>query len=292
MGDHRQPSRRPVAVAAAVALACGIAAGAGGVPAVTAVELRPAPKEASDDRGRVFRDGCLVDQQSRATRRCTYANRRSETRVLLFGDSEAMQFFPPLLRISRSRGWRLMTRLRAGCTPAAIRFSHRCDDWRRRSLRLIERSDHPDLVVVTGGVAYEAVRNRRRLSSKASGRWLRRGYVRTLRRLRRTGAHVAVIRDTPRPPHKIPGCVLRHPERPDRCDFSRRQPTNRAFDKRAARSVRGARLLDPTPVVCPGGTCTAVADDVLVYRDHVHFTATFAATLTPWLREHLPRPRR
>jgi hypothetical protein len=260
--------------------------------AVTAGDLRPTPTQADGDRGRVFSDGCLVDQQRTATKRCVYGKRRSPVTAVLFGDSEAMQFFPPLVRIARSRGWRLVTRLRAGCTPADVKFSFRCDRWRDRTLGRIARRDRPNLVVVTGGVAYTVVRNGRRLSSRGSAPSLRRGYARTLRRLRRSGARVAVIKDTPRSPRAIPECVLRHRRRPDRCSFSRSQPTNRAFDRRAAAGVSGARLLDPTPVVCPGATCPAVTGDVLVYRDHVHFTATFAATLTRWLRERLPKPKR
>ena len=262
----------------------------GGASASTAEDLRPGPRQASDDRGQVYVDGCLVDQATRTTRRCVYAKRRSSTTVVLFGDSEAMQFFPPLLRIARARGWRLVTRLRAGCVPADIKFSFRCDDWRERTLRLIRHRDRPDLVVVTGGVAYRAIRHGSRLSSAASAPWLRRGWVRTLKRLRRSGARVALIKDTPRSPHKIPSCVLDHPRQLQRCNFARRQPTNRVFDRRAARRVAGVKLIDPTPVVCPGGICRAVADDVLVYRDSVHFTATFAATLTPFLKAELPVP--
>jgi hypothetical protein len=267
-----------------------LAAVAIAVPASAAAELRPAPREATHDRGRVYHDGCLVEQTTRATKRCVYGKRRSRVTVVLFGDSEAMQFFAPLLRISDERGWRLVTRLRAGCVPAAIKFSFRCDDWRKRTLRLIRRRDRPDLVVVTGGVVYRAIRDGRRLSSEASAPWLRRGWVRTLRRLRASGARVALINDTPRAPRDIPTCVLEHPQRPRKCDFARRQPTNRVFQRRAARRVRGVRLLDPTPVVCPGGNCPAVVGDVLVYRDSVHFTATFAATLTPWLKTELPAP--
>ena len=258
--------------------------------AVTVADLRPSPEQATDDRGRVFLDGCLVDQHSRATRRCVYGERRSTTTVLLFGDSEAMQFFPPLLRIARSRGWRLVTRLRAGCVPADIDFSFRRDSGRRRTLGLIEHHDRPDLIVTTGGVVYRAIRNGRRLSTRASAPWMRKGWVRTLKRLRSSGARVALIKDTPRSPRRIPECILEHPRRFDRCGFARRQPTNRQFDRRAARLVHGVTLLDPTPRVCPGSACPAVAGDVLVYRDAVHFTATFAATLTPWLRKELPDP--
>jgi hypothetical protein len=275
---------------------CSEAAPGAAVPApeegITAADLRPSPQRADGDRGTVYSDGCLVNQESTATKRCVYAKRRAGTRILLFGDSEAMQFFPPLLRLARQRGWKLMTRLRAGCTPAAVNFGPRCNKWRERTVRLITRRDRPGLVVVTFGVAYTAVRNGRRLSSRASAPWLRRGYARTLRRLRRSGARVAVIKDTPRSPREIPDCVMANSGDPARCDFSANQPTNRAFDRKAARRVRGAKLIDPTPEVCPGGTCQVVAGDVLVYRDDVHFTATFMRTLAPWLGERLPRPAR
>jgi hypothetical protein len=283
MAGGRKRALRATAPWAGAVLAMAIA-----VPA--AADLRPTPRDATGDRGQVYRDGCLVEQTSRATKRCVYAKRRSRTTVVLFGDSEAMQFFPPLLRVARARGWRLVTRLRAGCVPADIKFAFRCDDWRRRTLRLIEERDRPNLVVVTGGVVYRAIRAGRRLSRKASAPWLRLGWVRTLKRLRRAGARVALVKDTPRSPHDIPDCVLRHLRRPQRCAFARRQPTNSVFDRRAARRVRGVKLVDPTPVVCPGGTCPAVAGDVLVYRDSVHFTATFTATLTDWLRDELPPP--
>jgi hypothetical protein len=283
----RQPRGRAAAAALAIALV-GIAR-ADAAP-VTAADLRPSPEQATHDRGRAYRDGCLVDQRSSAARRCVYGTRGSGTTVVLFGDSEAMQFFPPLLSIAQSRGWRLITRLRAGCVPADIKFSFRCDSWRKRSLSLIRRRDRPDLVVTTGGVAYRAIRDGRRLSSRASKGWMRRGWVHTLQRLRGSGARVALIKDTPRSPRNVPACVIQHPGRLDSCAFTRRQPTNRDFDRRAARRVSGVSLLDPTDLVCPGRTCPAVSGDVLVYRDSVHFTATFAATLTPWLGERLPDP--
>jgi hypothetical protein len=35
---------------------------------------------------------------------------------------------------------------------------------------------------------------------------------------------------------------------------------------------------DPTPAVCPGTICRAVADGVITYRDDNHLTAAFAAS--------------
>lgn len=293
--------RRPASVAAVTVLfatAAGLAAAGRGTsptlppadPSVTAADLRPSPPRSTRDRGQFWHDGCI--ERRRRPSRCIYGKRRSRTTVVLFGDSEAGQFWAPLVRIARDRGWRLVTRLRPGCGPASIRFSYRCDRWRRATIRAIVRRDRPRLIVVTSGVAYRAVHRGRRLSSRASQSHLRRGYIRTLKRLRRSRARIAVIKDTPRSPRNVPKCVMRHGRDVHRCDFSRRQKTNRSFDRSAARRVRGVKLVDPTPLVCPGKTCPVVFGRVLAYRDDTHFTATLAATFEPWLAKHLPKPAR
>ena len=55
----------------------------------------------------------------------------------------------------------------------------------------------------------------------------------------------------------------------------------------AAREVQGVRLVDPGPVVCPGGTCPAARDGMVVFRDTAHLSATYALTLADWLEERI-----
>jgi hypothetical protein len=51
-------------------------------------------------------------------------------------------------------------------------------------------------------------------------------------------------------------------------------------------------VLDPTDLLCLADVCPSVIGDVLVYRNSGHLTASFAATLGPWLERRLPRPAR
>lgn len=257
----------------------------------TADSVRPSPAKADGDRGKLFADGCMIDQREMRWPTCVYGKRKSKKRVTLFGDSQAMQWFPALRQLARRHGWRLVGRTRAGCPPAAVNFSYRCDKWRKKALRLIERRDRPDLVVVGTGVIYEVIKGGRRLGLKASRRIQRRKLQRTLWRLRRAGARVVVMKTLSWAPFDIVECVAKNMRRLRKCAFQRKQPTNAVFEARAAKRVRGAKLVDARDRICLPKICPAVVDDMLVYRDRKHLSATFARSLAPWLDTRLPRPR-
>jgi hypothetical protein len=51
------------------------------------------------------------------------------------------------------------------------------------------------------------------------------------------------------------------------------------------------RVIDAADRFCLGRLCPAVIGNVLVYRQTGHITATYAATLAPWLERRLPAVR-
>ena len=265
--------------------------------------VRPKPRDASDDRGRMHRDGCLVPLPDTRSPRCVYGRARSGEHVVLFGDSHAMQWFPALVVVARRRGWRLAGLTKAGCTAASgvrtynqslEREYEECKTWRRRTLRRIVAEERPDLVLVASTIFNSVIRDGDRLSRRDSRPYLTRGFVRTLRRFARTGAQVVVLRDGPRAPEDIPTCVSGALEHLRRCAF----PLQGSFDPKApetvaARRLPNVRLIDTHRLLCPGGTCPAVVGNALIYRDRTHLTATFARTAARWLGRRLPvRPRR
>lgn len=261
-------------------------------PQQRAEAIRPDLTRAEDDRGRPFEEGCHIKGDDRVeSPACAYGDLRSDTTVVLFGDSHGLQYAPGMIALAQRRGWRLESLTRAGCTVALVALRPRCDRWREHTLRRIERTRPALVVVTTGTLGRYQVRDADgdRLSRKASQPLLERGMVRTLRRLKATGAKVAVIRDQPRLPFDPIDCVAANLESLDRCAFAPDRPSDLAFDARAARRVRGVRLIDPVPLLCPQGTYPSVIGNVLVYRNTYHLTATFAATLDRWLERRLPR---
>ena len=252
-----------LAVAAGVALSASIssppalAAGeAEGAPQLerthsiqrAATALRPRPRDASADRGRPYYDGCLAGERATTSKPCVYGKRRSKTTVVLFGDSHAMQYFPALQKIALRRRWRLVELTKGGCPPPRVRVIYtlsrreytQCDAWREYALRRIERTERPALVIAAASAHYTVVERGRRLGDGASLRALAAGYAPTLRRLRASVPHVAVLTDAPRPPSDIPECVSNAMRHLRRCAFSRRAAVGRRGDRRGRRAARAA----------------------------------------------------
>ncbi len=264
----------------------------------TVSEIRPTPATAGDDRGSLFDDGCLVKGKRRTSPRCVYGDPHGETTVVAFGDSHALEYFPALQRIAERRGWRLVGLTRASCPVGDVDYQPTCNAWRENTLRRIERDEHPDLVITSSATdsRFRVKLHGRRLSRSASQPQLEAGYARTFRRLRATGARVAVIRDQARAPFEVADCVSRHPSELRRCAFRPHRNAAYAFDVRGARKAgRGVQVIDTIDILCPrsGGRrlCPPVIGDVLVYRDTYHLSATFAETLDTWLQARLPQVR-
>jgi peptidoglycan/LPS O-acetylase OafA/YrhL len=257
--------------------------------------VRPNPRDADADRPAIYRAGCFLGRTDLHTPSCVFGDPDGATHVVLLGDSHAAMYDPALEAIARRRGWRLEALTKQACFPATVamwndpiaRAYVECDRWREQILRRIER-ERPDMVVVTGSNAYEVARDGRRQSPAASRPVLRAGMETTLRRLQRTGAKVVAIAETPWSPRDVPSCVSGHAHDLRECAFSAGVGYRRgSIIVPAARDVGHVHVIDPRPVVCPGGLCPAVVGNVLVWRDDNHLTATYARTLAGWLSSQL-----
>jgi hypothetical protein len=257
-----------------------------------AASVRPAPDRADADRGRAYADGCLVGKRGVASPPCVYGDAGSPTTVVLFGDSHALEYSPALIRVARARAWRLVVLTKSGCPSAGVTVINSrddtpyaaCDAWRAATLRRILGTEKPALIVLANSSGAVVVRHARPLGRAASRRALAGAYAALARRLLATGAPVVALRDPTRPRFEVPACVARWLRDLRRCAFPRRSgdPVGAALAR-----VAGLTLLDPSTRLCPRRLCPAVIDGILVYRHAGHLTATFAATLAPWLGERL-----
>jgi len=254
--------------------------------------VRPNPLHAASDKGLLWDEGCVLLHDETESGECTFGAKSSPTTVVAFGDSHALEWFAPLLKLARRHHWRLVGLVRAGCVVGDVRYERPCDVWRHNAMRRIVREERPDMVVVsnsTGG-RYQVVRDGKRLDRRRSEPFLVAGFARTLRRLKRNGAKVVVIRDQPLAPFEPPECVSENLHELSKCTFPSRRKRWHAFDAFGAKRVPGVKLIDPTRILCPRHRCPSVMGRVLVYRNTYHLTATFARTLAPWLDRKLPKP--
>lgn len=252
----------------------------------------PSFDQVKRDKGPVFREGCLIWTNRVTSPPCRYGEVGSKKKVTVLGDSHALQWTPALIELARKRGWEVTMLLRANCTAAVVNISRPCNRWRQNAFKRIRR-EKPRLVFVASNTARNmyVIHKGRRLGRAASERHFRRGMVKALGQLRRTGAAVTLMRDLPMSRAFLPSvCVARNRARPGRCTFKAVRPASQAYDFAAARKFKAVQIIDPLPRVCPRLKCRAVEGNILKYRDRGHISATYAVRLTNWLNARLRDP--
>jgi peptidoglycan/LPS O-acetylase OafA/YrhL len=265
-------------------------------PENDAAALRPNPLKAYADRGRLFTDGCLVGVQGTHSKRCTYGDPSDSRTLVLFGDSHAMQYFPPLEKIADKNHWRVIALVKAECTPADIevrsmiadREYSQCDAWRQYAFERIEATAPSTTVVIAGDTAYVPYGpGGEELHGEAAAAAMQKGLLSTLERIHAGGRRTVVITDSPAAPDEIPACVSEHLHDFAACAFRQHRGPDVTFERRATHRAQGSHLIDLTPEICPHHLCRAVIGNALTYRDDSHLSATFARTLSPWLERGL-----
>lgn len=277
-----------VPVAAALLLNGGAVQGAATthvtVADVPATTLQPPPAQARDDFPRS--EGCEIELTATTSPACLFGDPAAEDRIVLIGDSHAGQWFAAAERVAVRRGWALEVLTKPGCPlprltvvdPRLGREYHECDTWREYALNRLAAGPPPRLIMVASLNAYAA--------DRAS---LTRAWDSTLHRLTRLGAPLVYLRDTPLPGEDVPACLSGRPV--GDCSFPRGRGLrpDPLAEQVVAGERPGVRLLDVTPLLCPGtaARCPAALDGIVLYRDDVHITDTLAVRLAPRIEQDL-----
>jgi hypothetical protein len=230
-------------------------------------------------------DRLLPDSQ------CTFGDPNSTKIIALVGDSHADQWEPPVSAFGRAHGFKVIMYAKAACPPGVYRsyidpqtnrIYTQCNDFRDQvfaHLRIIK----PQFVIVTSQL--------RPLDIDPSG------MVASVRNFQAAGARVIYLEDTPSAQKTglIPDCLAKHASDIQKCSLARSAPTTRleGFIQRkaevAAVTEAGGIAVDPANWFCTSTTCPPVINNMIVYSDSSHVTATYSAWLTPLLTEALKK---
>ncbi len=254
-------------------------------------DVRPSLAAARGDEERLRADGCLAFEPDTVPRDCVYGDPSSSFTVALVGDSHAAQWFPALEQVALRHDWRVLTFVKVACPfldiPVIdILLKRQYDECRTYDEATIARLQalRPDLTVVSmSRYAIHPVR--------AGDATIAAQAASFARMLERIPGRVAVIVDTPDGGRDIPACLSWHPDDVRLCAVPRSVAfaDNLGAIERAATAATGDALIDLTSRVCRGDPCPVVVDDMIVFRDMRHLTATFARSLAPDLDRALAR---
>ena len=267
-------------------------------------KLVPAPALASEDRSPALDASnglqCSAYLPRFDLQTCDFGVPANQARatIALVGNSHAGQWLPALQVLARRHRWHVQTAVANRCALADVDQvldtrdeTAACRSWAGQVANLLIK-ERPDVVVMSN-----------RISVPASGYGLHdsnaayeTGYLRVLLRLERAGLDVLVLHDTPTPHSAIPDCVAAKGSAYSQCSGT---PAYWIPDDPAVAAV--ARLHDPHVVladlnahICRPSRCYGVNGGVISFADGSHMTATFNATLAPYLEPYLLQllPRR
>lgn len=224
----------------------------------------------------VYGDGCHVNYGEIESGDCTYGAVGSTTKVVLYGDSHAAQWFPTLEEIANDQGFELISLTKSACSSVesprndqgAYKNSE-CEKWRKNAIARIDEI-RPAAVIVSNFQYFTPPRG---YSNKT--KWWTDGQRDLLSNLQGLSKRLIYISDTPRPLRDIPNCLA-----------SRNSQSCDSTEETRNLIIPGFIEIDPTRWLC-SDFCPAIKDGYVVYRDGSHISVEAALALKPQLESSL-----
>ena len=236
---------------------------------------------AREDYPLVYRNECVQDLTDSEVTLCEGGDPNGTHTAMLIGGSHTAHWFPAFDIIAKERGWKLVTALKDACRFTRVEDESviggpSCSQWNDSLMQQLIAAP-PDLVITTSTV------------SDGGGEFTPEGYVDQWRILQGLGVDVLGIRDTPRWMRDPVDCLWAHAGESQVCTVPRSQSL--ADQDPAARRTdlpSNVTLIDVDQYICDGDLCPAASDDLVVYWDLSHLSATFAASLADEISAQLP----
>jgi peptidoglycan/LPS O-acetylase OafA/YrhL len=246
--------------------------------------LLPDPAQAKDDddnmaacwrmRSAVVPKVCQLGPQTRYTKR-----------LFAVGDSHNNTLIGVYRSIAEHNNWRIDVAGQSGCYLTTARQvqpsgdeERACDAW-HSGIAEVTRHGGYDAFIVT-----HSARDRPVIPGlgETIAQATTRGLVEAWRNL--PDVPIVAIRDNPSMPRNTLSCVAEHRNTAAQACKSPRSQALAAPDGQAGAvlQIPRARLIDLSSLYCTA-TCSPVVGHILVYRDPSHITATYAATLSPYI---------
>ena len=251
---------------------------------------RPTLANAPNDKEPTWLNNCLgwdATTVPSTSSKCVYGDPNGTFTVALVGDSHASALFPAVEAMALAHGWKLIEFLKISCQFIDMRITDpnlnreytECATWNQNVVARL-RAAPPDLVLVSGSRWIYPVD-----SAQASATFEGNALARMIKQIP-SSSRVAIIQDPPLPSLDVPKCLSSYPTDYRKCAYSRAVGFGSAMGVRetTASKATGAPVINLTSDICPGtGACPVVIDNMIVWRDPHHLTATFSRSLGPAL---------
>ncbi|SFM88673.1 acyltransferase family protein [Marinobacter pelagius] len=284
---------KPIGVLLVFASVSVLAWGAAGAWKERTGELIASSDQGSDtwatiDFPAIYELGCDDWFHSSDVKYCTFGSEKAKRTAVLVGDSIAAQWFPALNELFSHGDWRLVVATKSSCPmiqrpffyERINRYFTECEEWRKKVIATLEQYE-PTIIFLGSSSGYPYSRK----EWEESGMPIVRAFANIAE------GQLMMISPTPKLGFSGPECVSRNRWAPAfverNCSTqlgSKAPPLNQALEY-YKEAVNKVTVLNFNNLVCPEGVCSAKRDNIFVYRDSSHLTASFVNLLTPQIRQ-------
>ena len=247
--------------------------------------IAPGPFSVRDDNAPVYASGCHQDGVSSKVKSCSFGKPDAGRTIVVVGGSHSVQWLPALLLHAEKEGWNIVSMTKSACLFAdpsdekLFETMHpSCVSWNKNAVEQIIALD-PDLVITLATRQFDQGDERME--------YVPAGYTARFEQLGARGIGVLALRDNPWMSKDVPVCVYSPiVDDKNQCGDERDEVLNDEAYAEARRTIpRNVHLADMSAHFCDTEQCWAVKDDVVIYRDSNHITATYAERISPALRD-------
>lgn len=247
-----------------------------GIKGTDGVELIPSMVNVKTDLPSFYNDKeCYTDKGSNV-KTCSYGvTDNPDYKVALVGGSHSGHWYPALELLAKDLNFQIDLYIRDGCRFTDDDFNGQvtaeCLEWNENVMDLLTLNP-PDLVFTT------ATLNKRDVVPV--------GYIDQWNKLNGI-TEIFAIRDNPRMAGDVPACIERE-SNPIECSIPREEGVSDIVPWENTEGIpSNVVFADLSNNLCDKSRCYGVIGNIIVYRDNHHFTAEFAKTLAPALKEPL-----
>jgi peptidoglycan/LPS O-acetylase OafA/YrhL len=259
-------------------------------------DVEPKLSDAPNDWEQLFKDGCELQYNGSNPPTCVYGNPKGSRTVALVGDSTAGEWFPAVQKLAQQHDWKVVTFIKFSCRFEDMRQYSRilqreyteCEQWIPNVVQQLQQLK-PDLTIVSAdrspGV-FDPANDNPTVQGNAMARLLEQ-----------VPGQIALMVVTPQLTQgngflDPPTCLSQHKDDVTACEASRSLSYGWRYgiaEKAAYKALKPrAVIVNLSDYICPGNACPSVMNDMIVWRDYFHLTATFSASLASALYAQLP----
>jgi peptidoglycan/LPS O-acetylase OafA/YrhL len=247
------------------------------------------PEQPARIKNPAYSKECDVARRDTTSSLCVHGDPNATRTVVVYGDSHAAMWIPPLDVIGKQEHWRVIQLTKPACPVAdfpvysgALRREYtECAKYRAFALAQLEQIQ-PDIVLLSS--AYKDV------SLQINGKHTREGLdeaweaglASMLDRIKPHTGRIVLIGDMAYPAEPGIDCLTAHPDNVPACNTPREKavyPEHNEMERRVA-TEHGAEYVDVIPWLCTDTVCPAVVGGLTTHRDAYHIAENYTVWLT------------